>query len=101
MLDLSRRHQHALARPPAGAAAGETTTDSGFQVGLPVSTPAGLLNLSILRSDIALDLELSALEEEGRGEVISNPRLVTTNQREAVIKQGRWRNRQPPLRHIQ
>ena len=73
---------------PAGAAAGETTTDSGFLVGLPVSTPAGLLNLSILRSDISLDLELSALEEEGRGEVVSNPRVITANQREAVIRQG-------------
>jgi type IV pilus assembly protein PilQ len=73
---------------PAAAAAGETTTDSGFLVGLPVSTPAGLLNLSILRSDISLDLELSALEEEGRGEVVSNPRVITANQREAVIRQG-------------
>ena len=72
----------------AAAEAGETTTDSGFQVGLPVGTPAGLLNLSILRSDIALDLELSALEEEGRGEVVSNPRVITANQREAIIRQG-------------
>lgn len=65
-----------------------TTTDSGFQVGLPVSVPAGVLNLSILRSDVALDLELSALEEEGRGEVVSNPRVITANQREAIIRQG-------------
>jgi type IV pilus assembly protein PilQ len=73
---------------PAAAAAGETTTDSGFLVGLPATTPAGLLNLSILRSDIQLDLELSALEEEGRGEVVSNPRVITANQREAIIRQG-------------
>ena len=73
---------------PAAAAAGETTTDSGFLVGLPATTPAGLLNLSILRNDIALDLELSALEEEGRGEVVSNPRVITANQREAIIRQG-------------
>ena len=73
---------------PGGAATGETTTDSGFLVGLPVTSPAGLLNLSILRSDIALDLELSALEEEGRGEVVSNPRVITANQREAIIRQG-------------
>src|SRR6185295_13810821 len=33
-------------------------------------------------------LELSALESEGRGEVISNPRVITSNQREAVITQG-------------
>jgi type IV pilus assembly protein PilQ len=31
---------------------------------------------------------LSALHEEGRGEVISNPRVITANQREATIKQG-------------
>lgn len=73
---------------PGAAAVGETTTDSGFLVGLPATTPAGLLNLSILRSDIALDLELSALEKEGRGEVVSNPRVITANQREAIIRQG-------------
>ena len=73
---------------PGAAAAGETTTDSGFLVGLPATTPAGILNLSILRSDIQLDLELSALEEEGRGEVVSNPRVITANQREAIIRQG-------------
>jgi len=28
------------------------------------------------------------MQEEGRGEVISNPRVVTSNQREAVIRQG-------------
>lgn len=66
----------------------ETTTDSGFQVSLPTNPAAGILNLSILRQDIALDLELSALEEEGRGEVVSNPRVITANQREAIIRQG-------------
>ncbi|MCG2633468.1 MAG: type IV pilus secretin PilQ [Gammaproteobacteria bacterium] len=35
-----------------------------------------------------LELELSALEAEGRGEVISNPRVITANQQEAVIEQG-------------
>lgn len=66
----------------------ETTTDSGFSVGLPINPAAGLFNLSILRQDIVLDLELSALEEEGRGEVVSNPRVITANQREAIIRQG-------------
>jgi type IV pilus assembly protein PilQ len=73
---------------PAAAAAGESTSDSGFLVGLPADAAAGILNLSILRSDISLDLELSALEEEGRGEVVSNPRVITANQREAIIRQG-------------
>lgn len=35
-----------------------------------------------------LQLELSALQEEGLGEIISSPRVVTANQREATIKQG-------------
>ncbi|RZA36835.1 MAG: type IV pilus secretin PilQ family protein [Lysobacteraceae bacterium] len=50
---------------------------------------AGALAYTLLGRNFNLDIELSALQEEGRGEVISNPRLVTANQREAVIRQGR------------
>ena len=49
---------------------------------------AGSLALSILNAGYALDLELSALQNEGRGEIISNPRIVTSNQKEALIRQG-------------
>jgi type IV pilus assembly protein PilQ len=35
-----------------------------------------------------LQLELSALQAEGRGEVISAPRVITANQREALIESG-------------
>ncbi|KAB8194392.1 type IV pilus secretin PilQ [Lysobacter maris] len=55
---------------------------------LGVLDPAGSLALQILNAGYALDIELSAMQEEGRGEVISNPRVVTSNQREAVIRQG-------------
>ncbi|MFC7301334.1 type IV pilus secretin PilQ [Cognatiluteimonas weifangensis] len=48
----------------------------------------GSLALSILNAGYLLDIELSALQQEGRGEVISNPRIVTSNQKEAVITQG-------------
>lgn len=41
-----------------------------------------------LSNNILLDLELSALESEGRGEVISSPRLITTNQQPAIIEAG-------------
>lgn len=71
---------------------GDTATD-GLNVNLPASgfitNPAASIAYTLLGRNFNLDLELSALQEEGRGEVISNPRLVTTNQREAVIKQGR------------
>ncbi|MDH5822893.1 type IV pilus secretin PilQ [Luteimonas sp. RD2P54] len=49
----------------------------------------GSIALTILGNTINWDLELQALQQEQRGEVISNPRIVTSNQREAVIKQGR------------
>jgi len=35
-----------------------------------------------------LELELSALQAEGEGEIISNPRVVTSNRKEALISQG-------------
>ncbi|WP_437178493.1 type IV pilus secretin PilQ [Legionella quinlivanii] len=56
----------------------------------PVSaSPASVgIALAKLGDGILLDLELSALESEGRGEVISSPRLITTNQQSAVIESG-------------
>ncbi|WP_242101371.1 MULTISPECIES: type IV pilus secretin PilQ family protein [unclassified Lysobacter] len=61
----------------------------GLNVNLPSSlSNAGSLALSILNAGYMLDIELSALQTEGRGEVISNPRIVTSNQKEAVIRQG-------------
>ncbi|MCF6262187.1 MAG: type IV pilus secretin PilQ [Xanthomonadales bacterium] len=59
-----------------------------YGVNLPVANPAGSFGLSFLSSDILLDLELTALEEDGQGEVISSPRIITANQSEAFIKQG-------------
>ncbi len=68
-------------------------TENNLNVNLPAAgftnSTAGAIAYTLLGANFQLDLELSALQEEGRGEVISNPRLVTTNQREAVIKQGR------------
>ncbi len=49
---------------------------------------AGSIGFSILRPNILLDLELSALQVEGRGEIISSPRVITANGQTAVIKQG-------------
>ena len=44
---------------------------------------------AILGADYLVDLELSALQKEGNGEVLSNPRVVTADNQEATIKQGR------------
>jgi len=55
---------------------------------LPVSAAAGALGLTILGNTINWDAELTALQTEGRGEVLSNPRLITSNQKQARISQG-------------
>ncbi len=59
-----------------------------YMVNLPVADPAGRLALTLLDSEYIVDLELSAAQAEGRGEVISAPRIVTANQSEAIIKAG-------------
>ncbi|HMB37766.1 MAG TPA: type IV pilus secretin PilQ [Wenzhouxiangellaceae bacterium] len=59
-----------------------------LNVNLPVSSAAGAFGISFLTSNYLLDLELSALEAQGEGEVISTPRVITANQNEAFIQQG-------------
>jgi type IV pilus assembly protein PilQ len=59
-----------------------------YNVNLPVANPAGRIGLAILGQDTLVDLELSALQAEGRGEIVSSPRVITANQKEAVIEQG-------------
>lgn len=81
----------------SGAAGGGTAATRGLNVNLPAgsftdgaTTGSGAPSLAytLLGANFNLDLELSALQEEGRGEVISNPRIITANQREGDIKQG-------------
>ena len=67
---------------------GSVTIPSGYNVNLPVTNPAGQIGLAILGKNYLVDLELSAAQTEGRGEVISSPRVITANQQEAVIRQG-------------
>ena len=59
-----------------------------FNVNVPIENPAGRLALAILNSDYIVDLELTALQAEGRGEIVSTPRIITANQKEARIEQG-------------
>ncbi|MGC9456285.1 MAG: type IV pilus secretin PilQ [Halothiobacillaceae bacterium] len=59
-----------------------------WNVNLPVADPTGQIGLSILGSNVLLDLELSALQAEGAGEIISNPKVITQNGHEAYIKRG-------------
>lgn len=55
---------------------------SGF---VPASAGIGLLSASVSRR---LDIELNALEMQGRGRVVSSPRVITADRFKAVVEQG-------------
>lgn len=61
-----------------------------YNVNVPIdaANAAGRFSLAVLSNDYLVDLELTALEAEGRGEIVSTPRVITANQSEATIKQG-------------
>lgn len=68
-----------------------TTTPQRLNVNMPANKgngPSIGFNLSRLTDGTILDLELSALESENKGEVIASPRVVTANQKEAHIESG-------------
>ena len=61
-----------------------------LNVNLPVTGAAGQLALSILNlgSGNLVNVELSALEADNRGKVVSSPRVITADKKKAVISQG-------------
>ncbi len=82
------------ANSTATAGAGGTVDTSGTFVNLPASLSnvqsAGTFALSIFNSaaNRFLTLELSAMEADGKGKVVSSPRLITADQTKALIEQG-------------
>lgn len=65
------------------------TQNDRYNVNLPVTgAGAGTLGLALLGSKYLIDLQLSALQAEGKGEVISTPRVITANAKQASIEQG-------------
>jgi type IV pilus assembly protein PilQ len=64
-------------------------TAEALLVDLPANAPSGAINFLIGKiGSYLLQLELSAMQQEGRGEVISSPRVITSDQKQARIKQG-------------
>ncbi len=75
-----------------------TATSDGLNVNLPSagigSSPAGAIGLTLAKigsNGGLLNLELTALEQEGNGKIISSPRVITANQKLALIEQGQER----------
>jgi type IV pilus assembly protein PilQ len=62
--------------------------DSALNVDLGVTNPTGSFALEFLTGNTFLDLELSALENEGSGEIVSQPKVLTGDKQKAVIKTG-------------
>ncbi|QIR13324.1 type IV pilus secretin PilQ [Shewanella aestuarii] len=65
--------------------------DDRLNVNLPaaVSNPTSIaFHVAKLADGTVLDLELSALEQENKGEIIASPRITTSNQKAAYIEQG-------------
>jgi type IV pilus assembly protein PilQ len=74
--------------PLIGAAITGTNAANRYNVNLPASNPAGSIAVGVLGSNFILDLELSAAQAETQANIISSPRVITANQKEASIEQG-------------
>jgi len=57
-------------------------------VDLGVERAGSSIGLGLLRGDVLLDLELSAMEKSGNGEIISQPKVVTADKETARILKG-------------
>ncbi|MDN3234175.1 type IV pilus secretin PilQ [Pseudomonas sp. WAC2] len=71
----------------SGAAASGTSTSTPF-VDLGASSPTSTLGIGFLTSNTTLDLELSAMEASGNGEIVSQPKVVTSDKETAKILRG-------------
>ena len=78
----------------ASSGAGGATSTNGNFVNLPASlsnvSSVGSFALSIFNSaaNRFLTLELSAMEADGKGRIVSSPRIITADQTKALIEQG-------------
>jgi type IV pilus assembly protein PilQ len=79
----------------SGQPAAPSTIPGSLSVNLPAATTlageqVGAFSIVLLNSAATkfLNLELTALESDGKGKIISSPRVVTANQIEALIEQG-------------
>jgi type IV pilus assembly protein PilQ len=74
----------------SGIATAGYSNDPQLNVNLPVANPAGQLALTLINlgSGNLINLELSALEADNRGKVVSSPRVITGDNQKAHIEQG-------------
>ena len=71
-----------LGNSTSGTLQGILATDLG------ISDPGAAFSLSYLSNNLLIDLELSALESGGFGEIVSQPKVLTADKKKASIKSG-------------
>jgi type IV pilus assembly protein PilQ len=74
----------------SGIASAGYSDSPQLNVNLPVANAAGQLALTLINlgSGNLINLELSALEADNRGKVVSSPRVITGDNQKAHIEQG-------------
>ena len=75
--------------PVIGTSSGGVADAPALMVNLPALAPSGAVNFLIGKvGSYLMQLELSAMQKEGRGEIISSPRVITSDAKKATIKVG-------------
>ena len=73
----------------AGVVTGNQVTLPAGNAGQTLNAPSSLaVSLFNAAADRFINLEISALEADGRGKVVSRPRVITADQTKALIEQG-------------
>ncbi len=87
-------YRPAIAEVALGSALSNVGTTVGDYVNLPAvgqnGFPAATFAISLFNSSLTrlLNLEISAMEADGKGKIVSSPRIVTADQVKALIEQG-------------
>jgi type IV pilus assembly protein PilQ len=71
----------------SGTVTGSSATNGPY-VDLGVTSPTSSIGLGFLTNNTVLDLELTAMEKTGNGEVVSQPKVVTSDKETAKILKG-------------
>lgn len=67
---------------------GTTDLEEDMIVDLGVVNPAGSIAFDIISDNVLLDLELSALQDSGQAEIVSQPKVITGDKQQATIESG-------------
>lgn len=67
---------------------GTTDLEENLMVDLGIANPAGSFAMSFLNDNVLLSMEISALEDSGYAEIVSQPKVITGDKQKASIESG-------------